>query len=115
MFVSASIKMISSFSFHQKIFLYSVVSVFKSTGLFETTFNEVSQRHFHLCTSRHINPPSFSILGSICVSMASSSILIAEGGLRADMYQKIRLNVSTDDIMIALKLDERINNLFNLA
>lgn len=79
--------------------------------LLEQKMSVVRSPHFSLFSG--IAPPSTSAAAAICARLASCRLLLAESG-RCDMQQRIRLNVSTDDVNYALKdVKFEVNSLFD--
>ncbi|XP_067141497.1 origin recognition complex subunit 1-like [Centruroides vittatus] len=105
MFSSPAILAIKSLTLHEKIFLKSLMAEFRRTGVEEATFSQVFRQHISYCRFEGISPPTTSEASSICMKLGSCRLLLVEDG-RCDLHQRIRVNVSTDDIQYALKEDE---------
>lgn len=105
MFSSPTIIAIKCASLHEKIFLKSLMAEFQRTGIEEATFSKVFQQHISYCRFEGINPPTTSEAASICMKLGSSRLLLVEDG-HCDLHQRIRVNVSIDDIHYALKEEE---------
>lgn len=52
-----------------------------------------------------VPPPSATTVSDICAKLGSYRLLLTEHG-RRDLNQRVRLNVSTDDVTYALKDDK---------
>lgn len=89
-------------SLHEKIFLRAILAEFQRTGIEEAVFNKVYKQHITLCRFEGVPPPSVSQVSLLCAKLSSYRLLLSEGG-RADMHQKIRLNISQDDVLYALR------------
>ncbi len=102
MFTSTRTKAIQYSSLHEKLFLCAVTIELHYSGLLETSFEKVSQKHRDLCTQFDVEPlPSYSDLSLICSRLGSFKILVVEDSTK-DLEQKILLNVSSDDLSFAL-------------
>lgn len=101
MIASAKVKAIKSCSRLQQLFLKAVVSEVSRTGIEETTFLGVYTQLESICAFDRIKLPNPGQALRICSALGSSRLLICEHS-RTDLYQKILLNVSSDDIHFAL-------------
>lgn len=99
-----AMQMIMTASLHQKIFLHAILLVFRETGLTETTFGQVSRKHVEFCRMNGIEPARTSDLAVICLDMAAVHIILSQAG-KFDLYNKIRLNVSEQDVQMAFRMD----------
>lgn len=102
MFSSSKITAIKSASEQEQLFLKAVVAEFQRCGLEEAEFSKLYTQHISLCRFEGLPPPTFSELFSICSSLGALRILLTEHG-RTDLQMRVRLNVSQDDILFALK------------
>jgi len=66
--------------------------------------------YFHVHLSG-ISPPSTSEAAAICSKLGSFKLLLVENA-RNDLHQRVRLNISQDDVLYALKDDKDIENNF---
>lgn len=110
MYASPSIKWLTHCSLHQKLFIYSLLFKFRQTGISESEFGQVATYHIELCRTHNLEPPSTSQLASICMSLSSSRIVLTEAA-KADLFQRIRLNVPEEDVLIAFRKDEFMKRL----
>ena len=55
-----------------------------------------------MLSSADIRPPTASRLAAVCAKLGSFRLLLTELG-RCDLQQRIRLNVSVDDVTYALR------------
>ncbi|CAK8672967.1 unnamed protein product [Clavelina lepadiformis] len=101
MFASPMVKLIRHSSTHEKIFLRSVVAEFRRSGLEEATVGLVLQHHVALAKLEGLPPPNVTSLIKVCNQLAASRVVLLETG-RHDIYARIRLNVSVDDVLFAL-------------
>jgi hypothetical protein len=53
----------------------------------------------------NLEPPTVSQLSVICSDLSSVRLILAQSG-KFDLYQKIRLNVSEEDIAMAFRMDD---------
>ncbi|XP_033739227.1 uncharacterized protein LOC117326577 [Pecten maximus] len=102
MFSSPKIVAIRSCSIQEKVFLRAIVAEFHRTGLEEAEFAKLYSQHISLCRFDDLQPPSTSELAGMCSRLGSIRLLLVEHG-RNDLFMRVRLNVSQDDILYALK------------
>lgn len=102
MFSTPKIVAIRSGSQQETILLRAVIAEFHRSGLEEAVFSRVYQQHATICRLEGLKPPTSSELSSICSNLASLRLLLIENG-RNDLNQRIRLNVSQEDVNYALK------------
>ncbi|XP_060078771.1 origin recognition complex subunit 1-like [Ylistrum balloti] len=102
MFSSPKIVAIRSCSIQEKVFLRAIVAEFHRTGLEEAEFSKLYSQHISLCRFDDLQPPSTSELAGMCSRLGSIRLLLVEHG-RNDLFMRVRLNVSQDDILYALK------------
>ena len=58
--------------------------------------------HHKNCFFLGLTPPTTSQLAGICSRLGSIRLLLVEHG-RHDLHMRVRLNISQDDILFALK------------
>ncbi|KAF9161751.1 Origin recognition complex, subunit 1 [Actinomortierella ambigua] len=104
MFASPNVRFIQTASLHQKLFLVALTAKLRRLGLAEVEFNEVAHAHIQTCKLQSIEPPTLSDLSAVCASLGASRCLLVESG-KQDFYQRVRLNVSEEDVIMALKAD----------
>ncbi|XP_019645559.1 PREDICTED: origin recognition complex subunit 1-like [Branchiostoma belcheri] len=102
MFSSPKIMAIRNASLQEQLFLKAVVAEFRRSGLEEATFLQVSQQHECLCRLDGVTVPTMSQLSGVCSTLGASRLLLVEAG-KSDLSQRVRLNVSQDDVMYALR------------
>ncbi|XP_071953820.1 origin recognition complex subunit 1-like [Antedon mediterranea] len=102
MFSSPKMVAIRQASEQEKILLRAVVNEFRASGLEESVFHRVYDQHIALCRLEGKTPPSASELATLCFRLASCRLLLVENG-RQDIHQRIRLNISQDDVLYALR------------
>lgn len=102
MFSSPKIRAIRCLSQQEQIFLRAVVAEFRRTGVEETTFSKVYNQHITICRLEGVKPPTFSEVSSVSSRLSSCRLLLSELGTN-DLFHKIQLNVSVDDVNYALK------------
>ncbi|XP_072295229.1 origin recognition complex subunit 1 [Eucyclogobius newberryi] len=104
MFSSAYISAIRSASLQEQIFLRAVVAEFRRLGLEEATFQQVYVQQVALCRVEGLAPLSLSEGLSVCLRLGALRLLLLEPS-RVDLLLRVRLNVSQDDVLYALKSD----------
>ncbi len=84
-----------------------VCLVFVKTGVvnltalcYSTKINMYYLKYKHVIVG--IPPPSASELSGLCARLGSFRLLLLESG-KTDLNQRVRLNVSQDDVLYALK------------
>ncbi|XP_002738319.1 uncharacterized protein LOC100376485 [Saccoglossus kowalevskii] len=102
MFSSPKIVAIRECSLQEQLFLRAVVSEFRESGLEEAPFSKILKQHSSICRLEGVQPPTTSEVSAVCCRLGSSRLVLVEGG-RNDMHQRVRLNVSQDDVFYALK------------
>ncbi|KAG0090979.1 Origin recognition complex, subunit 1 [Podila epicladia] len=112
MFASPNVRLIQTASLHQKLFLVALTSKLRRLGLAEVEFSEVAHSHLQMCRLHHIEPPLLSDLSAICASLGSSRCLLVESG-KQDIHQRVRLSVSEEDVIMALKSDPLFKRLLD--
>ncbi|XP_016335636.1 origin recognition complex subunit 1 isoform X1 [Sinocyclocheilus anshuiensis] len=104
MFSSSYIAAIRCVSVQEQLFLRAVIAEFRRLGLEEATFQQVFVQHQALCRVEGLQPVSVSEGLAVCQRLGSCRLLLLEGS-RLDLFLRIRLNVSQDDVLYALKAD----------
>ncbi|XP_073449629.1 origin recognition complex subunit 1 isoform X2 [Aquarana catesbeiana] len=104
MFSSPYIIAVRSSSVLEQCFLRAVIAEFRRSGLEEATFQQVYHQHIALCRIEGLQPPTMSETMAVCLRLGASRLLLVESS-RNDLHLRVRINVSQDDIMYALKDD----------
>ncbi|KAM3620084.1 uncharacterized protein V6R79_018177 [Siganus canaliculatus] len=104
MFSSAYITAIKCASVQEQIFLRAVIAEFRRLGLEEATFQQVFVQHQALCRVEGLQPISVSEGLAVCQRLGACRLLLLEPS-RLGVLQRVRLNVSQDDVLYALKAD----------
>ncbi|XP_068147511.1 origin recognition complex subunit 1 [Drosophila tropicalis] len=106
MIASAKVQAIKNCSRLEQIFLQAVAAEVTRTGVEETTFMGVYQQLETIAAIMGVStlPPPGRAL-RLCSKLGAERLLISEPS-RHDLYQKILLNVSTDDIHYALRVEQ---------
>ncbi|XP_013420739.1 origin recognition complex subunit 1 isoform X2 [Lingula anatina] len=102
MFSSPKIVAMRNASAQEQLFLKAVLAEFQRSGLEEAAFSKIFRQHIALCRFEGITPPTASEVASICSRLGSYRLLLVESG-RNDLHQRVRLNVSQDDVAYALR------------
>uniref|UniRef100_A0A8C5WMG8 Origin recognition complex subunit 1 n=1 Tax=Leptobrachium leishanense TaxID=445787 RepID=A0A8C5WMG8_9ANUR len=102
MFSSPYVIAIRSSSVMEQTFLRAVIAEFRRSGLEEATFQKVFYQHVALCRIEGMQPQSLSEAMAVCLRLGASRLLLVESS-RNDLHLRVRINVSQDDIMYALK------------
>ncbi|XP_020355140.1 origin recognition complex subunit 1 isoform X1 [Oncorhynchus kisutch] len=102
MFSSSYITAIGCASLQEQLFLRAVIAEFRRLGLEEATFQQVFVQHRALSRVEGLQPISVSEGLAVCQRLGACRLLLLEAS-RLDMLQRVRLNVSQDDVLYALK------------
>ena len=103
MFCSPKIMAIRCCSQFEKFFLQSLITLFQKTGIEETTFDRAIKLTTELGLMEGHSQLTLHELSGIVNRMSSMKLLLAEPGKSGRLDMKIRLNVSQDDVLFALK------------
>ncbi|TMW39655.1 hypothetical protein DOY81_015267, partial [Sarcophaga bullata] len=104
MIASAKVQAIKNCSRLEQIFLQAVVAEVNRTGVEETSFMGVYTQVETIAAFMGASIPTPGRALRICSKLGSERLLICEHS-RSDIFQKILLNVSMDDIHYALKVN----------
>lgn len=101
-FSSEKLTAIREASEQQKIFLESIVTDFRISGLEEAVFGDVYRHHYDNCAEKGIYKPSVTEVLQIAYDLHEIRLILVDRNL-VDFAKRIRLNVSIDDINFVLK------------
>ncbi|XP_028259838.1 origin recognition complex subunit 1-like isoform X1 [Parambassis ranga] len=104
MFSSSYIAAIKCASLQEQLFLRAVIAEFRRLGLEEATFQQVLVQHQALCRVEGLQPVAVSEGLAVCQRLGACRLLLLEPS-RLGVLQRVRLNVSQDDVLYALKAD----------
>ncbi|KAM6921955.1 origin recognition complex subunit 1 [Xenentodon cancila] len=104
MFSSAYVTAIKCASVQEQLFLRAVVAEFRRLGLEEATFQQVFVQHQALCRVEGLQPIGVSEGLAVCQRLGACRLLLLESS-SLGILQRVRLNVSQDDVLFALKDD----------
>ncbi|XP_059840230.1 origin recognition complex subunit 1 isoform X2 [Hypanus sabinus] len=102
MFSSPYITAIRNASVQEQIFMKAVLAEFQRLGLEEATFQQIYQQHIGLCRIEGLQPPTISETMLVCTRLGACRLLLVESS-KNDLHLRVRMNVSHDDVMYALK------------
>ncbi|OAD52051.1 Origin recognition complex subunit 1 [Eufriesea mexicana] len=102
MIASAKVQAIKHCSKMEQIFLQAMSAEVTRTSIEEVYFKDAYKQLESLCSFDGIEVPSVTEILAICGRLGANRLLICEHS-KNDIYQKILLNVSTDDIHYAIK------------
>ncbi|XP_078075528.1 origin recognition complex subunit 1 [Mustelus asterias] len=102
MFSSPYITAIRNASAQEQIFMRAVLAEFQRLGLEEATFQQIYHQHMGLCRIEDLQPPTMSQTMLVCARLGACRLLLVESS-KNDLHMRVRLNVSQDDVMYALK------------
>ncbi|KAK3574715.1 hypothetical protein QTP86_015381 [Hemibagrus guttatus] len=104
MFSSSYVTAIRCASLQEQLFLRAVIAEFRRLGLEEATFQQVFVQHQVLCRVEGLQPVSVSESLAVCQRLGACRLLLLEPS-RLDLLLRVRLNLSQDDVLYALKAD----------
>ncbi|XP_076870957.1 origin recognition complex subunit 1 isoform X2 [Brachyhypopomus gauderio] len=104
MFSSSYITAIRCASLQEQLFLRAVIAEFRRLGLEEATFQQVLVQHQALCRVEGLQPVNVSESLAVCQRLGACRLLLLEPS-RLDLLLRVRLNVSQDDVLYALKAE----------
>ncbi|KAM5266228.1 origin recognition complex subunit 1 [Hipposideros larvatus] len=102
MFSSSYITAIKNSSVLEQSFLRAILAEFRQSGLEEATFQQVYRQHVELCRMEGLPYPTMSETMAVCSHLGSCRLLLVEPS-RNDLLLRVRLNVSQNDVLYALK------------
>ncbi|KFP20780.1 Origin recognition complex subunit 1 [Egretta garzetta] len=102
MFSSPYINAISGISLHEQIFLKATLAEFRRAGVEEATVQQVYHQHLALCRIEGMQSPTISEIMAICSRLGACRLLLVESSNKY-LHMRVRLNISQDDVMYALK------------
>ncbi|XP_046385697.1 origin recognition complex subunit 1 isoform X2 [Ischnura elegans] len=107
MISTSKAKAIQSCSELEKLFLQSVASEVERTGVEEAGFERVHSVFRTLCTYSGFRLPTVTDTMGICWRLGSLRLLLTEPSSRADILQRVMLNVDVDSVHYALRVDQK--------
>ncbi|NXV49145.1 ORC1 protein, partial [Uria aalge] len=102
MFSSPYINAIRNASLHEQIFLKAILAEFRRAGVEEATVQQVYQQHIALCRIEGMQSPTVSEIMAISSRLGACRLLLVESSNKY-LHMRVRLNISQDDVMYALK------------
>ncbi|NXF02450.1 ORC1 protein, partial [Smithornis capensis] len=102
MFSSPYINAIRNASLHEQIFLKAILAEFRRAGVEEATVQEVYHQHVALCRIEGLQCPTVSEIMAICSRLGACRLLLLEASEKY-LHMRVRLNLSQDDVMYALR------------
>ncbi|NWI52422.1 ORC1 protein, partial [Calyptomena viridis] len=102
MFSSPYINAIRNASLHEQIFLKAILAEFRRAGVEEATVQQVYQQHVALCRMEGLQSPTVSQLMAVCSRLGACRLLLLEASDKY-IHMRVRLNLSQDDVMYALR------------
>ncbi|NXI82077.1 ORC1 protein, partial [Rhipidura dahli] len=102
MFSSPYINAIRNASLHEQIFLKAILAEFRRAGVEEATVQQVYQHHVALCRMEGMQSPTVSEIMAICSRLGACRLLLVEAS-NTYLHMRVRLNLSQDNVMYALR------------
>uniref|UniRef100_A0A670I8D3 Origin recognition complex subunit 1 n=1 Tax=Podarcis muralis TaxID=64176 RepID=A0A670I8D3_PODMU len=104
MFSSPYIHAIRNASLYEQIFLKATIAEFRRSGLEESTVQQIFHQHVALCRIEGLQTPTVSDALAVVSRLSAYRLLLTDFNSKY-IHMRVRLNVSQDDIMYALKED----------
>ncbi|CAI5777168.1 origin recognition complex subunit 1 isoform X1 [Podarcis lilfordi] len=104
MFSSPYIHAIRNASLYEQIFLKATIAEFRRSGLEESTVQQIFHQHVALCRIEGLQTPTVSDALAVVSRLSAYRLLLTDSNSKY-IHMRVRLNVSQDDIMYALKED----------
>ncbi|NXA04677.1 ORC1 protein, partial [Sapayoa aenigma] len=102
MFSSPYINAIRNASLHEQIFLKAILAEFRRAGVEEATVQQVYHQHVALCRIEGLQSPTVSEVMAVCSRLGACRLLLLEASDKY-LHMRVRLNLSQDDVMYALR------------
>lgn len=102
MFSSPKILALTHCSQMEQLFMESIALLYKSSGIEETSLNKIFSQHVALCLQDNLQPLNRSQFLNVCCKLASFKMILLEPSKNIYL-QRVRCNMSTDDIDYVLK------------
>jgi len=107
MFSSPKILALQSLSLMEEMFMKALISELRRNGVEEAVFIDIyDQFKSHCRLEEGIEPPNVSQAYAICNTLGTCRLILVEAGNK-DIFQRVRLNVNTDDVMFAFKVKNK--------
>ncbi|NWU04692.1 ORC1 protein, partial [Urocynchramus pylzowi] len=102
MFSSPYVNAIRNASLHEQIFLKAILAEFRRAGVEEATVQEIYRHYVALCRVEGLQSPTVSEIMAICSRLGACRLLLVEASNKY-LHMRVRLNLSQDDVMYALR------------
>ncbi|NWI48125.1 ORC1 protein, partial [Picathartes gymnocephalus] len=102
MFSSPYVNAIRNASLHEQIFLKAILAEFRRAGVEEATVQQIYHHHVALCRMEGQQSPTVSEIMAICSRLGACRLLLVESSTKY-LQVRVRLNLSQDDVMYALR------------
>lgn len=107
MFCSPKIMAIRCCSRYEKVFLQAIVAVFVKIGIEEAPFDRVVQAMHEVLTFENLDLLSTDAAHNLVGRLTAIKLILVEPGKTGRLDMKLRLNVSQDDVMFALRDEDK--------
>uniref|UniRef100_A0A8D0H865 Origin recognition complex subunit 1 n=1 Tax=Sphenodon punctatus TaxID=8508 RepID=A0A8D0H865_SPHPU len=102
MFSSPYINAIRNASLQEQTFLKATIALFRRIGLEEAAIQQVYHQHVALCRIEGLQVPTVSEIVAVSSRLGTCRLLLVESSSKY-LHARVRLNVSQEDVMYALK------------
>jgi Cdc6-like AAA superfamily ATPase len=107
MFCSPKIMAIRCCSKYERYFMQSMVAVFQKTGIEEATFDRVLLSMTEVLQFEDLTALTVDEAHNIVGRLQACRLILSEPGKTGRLDAKLRLNVSQDDVLFALKNEDQ--------
>ncbi|XP_009086975.2 origin recognition complex subunit 1 [Serinus canaria] len=102
MFSSPYVNAIRNASLHEQIFLKAILAEFRRAGVEEATVQQIYHHYVALCRVEGLQSPTVSEVMAICSRLGACRLLLVEASNKY-LHMRVRLNLSQDDVVYALR------------
>ncbi|XP_039567693.1 origin recognition complex subunit 1 [Passer montanus] len=102
MFSSPYVNAIRNASLHEQIVLKAILAEFRRAGVEEATVQEIYRHYVALCRLEGLQSPTVSEIMAVCSRLGACRLLLVEASSKY-LHMRVRLNLSQDDVMYALR------------
>ncbi|NXQ18230.1 ORC1 protein, partial [Peucedramus taeniatus] len=102
MFSSPYVSAIRNASLHEQILLKAILAEFRRAGVEEATVQQIYHHYVALCRVEGLQSPTVSEIMAVCSRLSACRLLLVEASNKY-LQMRVRLNLSQDDVMYALR------------
>lgn len=106
MFCSPKIMAIRCCSKYEKVFMQAMVGVFQKTGIEEASFDRVFKSMNEILTFESLAACIVDEAHNVAGRLSACRLILTEPGKTGRLDMKLRLNVSQDDVLFAMREEQ---------